>query len=252
MLSQTGFGHGGGPRSHYLAYGATIFSFMGLTQIWGRSHGTHLDYPAAAHGVFAILAALAARDRTGQGTHIDQAQIEVAGAIMGPMVLDYTVNGHEPGEDPAPGLVVRGLGDDAWLAVEPEDDRDWQELARLAGAPEGNGRDAVAAAVQAWAAALTPQQATRLLQRAGLAAGAVQNNEDVTRDPQHRERHFLQEMNHPDLGRAEYAGPPYRLAKTPAAIRRRTPRLGEHTAEILAEWLGMPPEESQAFVMKQR
>jgi crotonobetainyl-CoA:carnitine CoA-transferase CaiB-like acyl-CoA transferase len=247
MLSQTGFGHGGGPRSHYLAYGATIFSFMGLTQIWGRSHGTHLDYPAAAHGVFAILAALAARDRTGQGTHIDQAQIEVAGAIMGPMVLDYTVNGHEPGEDPAPGLVVRGLGDDAWLAVEPEDDRDWQELARLAGAPEGNGRDAVAAAVQAWAAALTPQQATRLLQRAGLAAGAVQNNEDVTRDPQHRERHFLQEMNHPDLGRAEYAGPPYRLAKTPATIKRPTPRLGEHTAEILSGWLGMPPEEIQSY-----
>ena len=130
MLSQTGFGHTEGPRSHYLAYGATIFSFMGLAQIWGRSHGTHLDYPAAAHGLFAILAALAARDRTGQGTHIDQAQIEVAGAIMGPMLLDYLVNGHEPGEDPPPGLVVRCLGDDGWLAVEPEDDEDWQRPGR--------------------------------------------------------------------------------------------------------------------------
>jgi crotonobetainyl-CoA:carnitine CoA-transferase CaiB-like acyl-CoA transferase len=87
-----------------------------------------------------------------------------------------------------------------------------------------------------------------LLQRAGLAAGAVQDNEDLTRDAQHRWRHFLQEMDHPDLGVAEYAGVPYRLAKTPAAIRRRTPRLGEHTAEILAEWLDMPPEESQAYV----
>ena len=44
MLSQTGFGHTG-PRSHYLAYGATIFSFMGLTQIWGRSHGTAPGLP---------------------------------------------------------------------------------------------------------------------------------------------------------------------------------------------------------------
>jgi CoA-transferase family III len=69
----------------------------------------------------------------------------------------------------------------------------------------------------------------------------------VTRDPEHRERHFLQEMNHPDLGVAEYAGPPYRLSKTPATIRRRTPRLGEHATEILAEWLGMPPAESQAY-----
>ena len=262
MLSQTGFGHGGGPRSHYLAYGATIFSFMGLTQIWGRSHGSHFDYPAAAHGLFAILAALAARDRTGLGTHIDQAQTEVAGAIMGPLLLDYTVNGHEPGEDPPPGLVVRCLGEDGWLAVEPVDDEDWQRLAALADAPEpggprpgGPGRGApdlgdhaaVADAVRSWAAALTPQQAMRTLQRAGLAAGAVQNSEDVVRDPQHRGRHFLQEMDHPDLGVAEYASPPYRLSKTPATIRRRTPRLGEHTTQILAEWLGMPPEETLTY-----
>ena len=134
MLSQTGFGHTG-PRSHYLAYGATIFSFMGLTQIWGRSHGTHFDYPATTHGLFAILAALAARDRTGLGTHIDQAQTEVAGAIMGPLLLDYLVNGHEPGQDPPPGMVVRCLGEDGWLAVEPVDDEDWLRLAALTGAP---------------------------------------------------------------------------------------------------------------------
>jgi benzylsuccinate CoA-transferase BbsF subunit len=261
MLSQTGFGHGGGPRSHYLAYGATIFSFMGLTQIWGRSHGSHFDYPAAAHGLFAILAALAARDRTGLGTHIDQAQTEVAGAIMGPLLLDYTVNGHEPGEDPPPGLVVRCLGEDGWLAVEPVDDEDWLRLAALAdapapdpGAPDPGAPDhaAVIGAVRNWAAALTPQQAMRMLQRAGLAAGAVQNSEDVTRDPEHRERHFLQEMDHPDLGVAEYAGPPYRLSKTPATIRRRTPRLGEHATEILAEWLGLPPAESQAYAWPPR
>jgi hypothetical protein len=74
----------------------------------------------------------------------------------------------------------------------------------------------------------------------------------VTRDPEHRERHFLQEMNHPDLGVAEYAGPPYRLSKTPATIRRRTPRLGEHATEILAEWLGLPPAESQAYAWPPR
>jgi crotonobetainyl-CoA:carnitine CoA-transferase CaiB-like acyl-CoA transferase len=246
MLSQTGFGHTG-PRSHYLAYGATIFSFVGLTSIWGRSHGSHFDYPAAAHGLFAVLAALAARDRTGQGTHIDQAQIEVAGAIMGPLLLDYLVNGHEPGEYAPPGLVVRAGGDDAWLAVEPEDEEDWARLARVTGAADPGDRAAVGEAVAAWAGALTPQQAMRTLQRAGLAAGAIQTNEDVVRDPEHRERHFLYEMDHPDLGVAEYAGPPYRLSKTPATIKRRTPRLGEHSAEILTEWLGMPPEESRAY-----
>ena len=138
---------------------------MGLTQIWGQSHPTASDYPAAAHGLFAILAALAARDRTGQGTHIDQAQIEVAGAIMGPLLLDYTVNGHEPGEDPPPGMVVRCSGEDRWLAVEPASDEDWQHLARIAGAPDPGDRAAVTEAVGTWAAALTPHQATRILQR---------------------------------------------------------------------------------------
>ena len=129
------------------------------------------------------------------------------------------------------------------------DDEDWTGGAwrGVVGAPDPGDHAAVTEAVRTWAAALTPQQAMRTLQRAGLAAGAVQNSEDVTRDPQHRERHFLQEMDHPDLGVAEYASPPYRLAKTPAAIRRRTPRLGEHATEILAEWLGMPPAESQAY-----
>ena len=147
---------------------------------------------------------------------------------MGPLLLDYTVNGHEPGQDPPPGMVVRCLGEDRWLAVEPVDDEDWPRPgALLAGAspiPATTPRSPTR--VGTWAAALTPQQAMRTLQRAGLAAGAVQNSEDVTRDPQHRERHFLQEMDHPDLGVAEYASPPYRLAKTPATIRRRTPRLG--------------------------
>ena len=247
MLSQSGFGQTG-PRSHYLAYASTVFSFVGLTQIWGQSHPTASDYPSAAHGLFAILTALAARDRTGRGTHIDQSQIEVAGAIIGPLLLDCTVNGHEPGEDQPPGMIVRCLGEDRWLALEPAGDEDWRQLARIAGAPDPGDRAAVTDALGAWAAALTPHQATRILQRAGLAAGAVQDTEDVTRDAQHRERHFLQEMNHPDLGLAEYAGPPHRLSKTPAAIRRRTPRLGEHTTEVLAEWLGMPPEESLTYV----
>jgi crotonobetainyl-CoA:carnitine CoA-transferase CaiB-like acyl-CoA transferase len=115
------------------------------------------------------------------------------------------------------------------------------------GQPGQAGRGAGVEAVAAWASALTAQQAMRMLQRVGLAAGAVQNSEDVVRDAQHRERHFLHEMDHPDLGVAEYAGPLYWLAKTPATIKRRTPRLGEHSAEILTEWLGLPAEESRAY-----
>src|SRR5579859_4874297 len=261
MLSLTGFGHSG-PRSHYLAYGATVCSFVGLTDAWQYPSGVHFDYLSQAHGVFGVLAALAARDRTGRGTHVDLAEVETAAAVMGPMMLDYAVNGRRsvvPGNRVAGALlseVVRCRGDDGWLAVEIEDAADWQVLARLVGrddlasvvvfseeAADGE-MAALGAALASWAA----QQAMRVLQRAGLAAGAVQDAEDAVRDPQHRERHFWLEMDHPDLGVAEYAAPPHRLAKTPPTVRRPTPRLGAHTVEVLGEWLGMTPDEAAAYV----
>jgi crotonobetainyl-CoA:carnitine CoA-transferase CaiB-like acyl-CoA transferase len=272
MLSLTGFGHSG-PRSHYLAYGATICTFVGLTDAWRYPSGVHFDYISEAHGVFGVLAALAARDRTGRGTHVDLAEVETAAAVMGPMMLDYVVNGRAsvvPGNQ-VPGAllseVVRCHGDDRWLAVEVEDAADWRALARLLGRadlaeaapwpdgqppdgqpPDEQSRATLAAALAAWASERTAQQAMRLLQWAGLAAGAVQDAEDVVRDPQHRARHFLLEMDHPDLGVAEYAAPPHRLTKTPPVVRRPTPRLGAHTVEVLGEWLGMSPAEAAPYV----
>jgi crotonobetainyl-CoA:carnitine CoA-transferase CaiB-like acyl-CoA transferase len=271
MLSLTGFGHSG-PRSHYLAYGATVCTFVGLTDAWRYPSGVHFDYLSEAHGVFGVLAALAARDRTGRGTHVDLAEVETAAAVMGPMMLDYVVNGRAsvvPGNQ-VPGAllseVVRCHGDDSWLAVEIEDAADWATLAELLGradlaetvqapdeqAPDeqapDEARTALGAALAAWASERTAQQAMRTLQKAGLAAGAVQDAEDVVRDPQHRERHYLLEMDHPDLGVAEYAAPPHRLAKTPPVVRRPTPRLGDHTVEVLAEWLGMSPAEAAPYV----
>jgi benzylsuccinate CoA-transferase BbsF subunit len=192
---------------------------------------------------------------------VDLAEVETAAAVMGPMMLDYVVNGRRsvvPGNE-VPGAllseVVRCRGDDSWLAVEVEDAGDWEVLARLVGredlslaSPVSDNRAALAAALAAWVTERTAQQAMRVLQRAGLAAGAVQDGEDVVRDPQHRERHFWLEMDHPDLGVAEYAAPPHRLAKTPPTVRRPTPRLGDHTVEVLGEWLGMTPDEAAPYV----
>jgi crotonobetainyl-CoA:carnitine CoA-transferase CaiB-like acyl-CoA transferase len=263
LLSLTGFGHTEGPRSHYLAYGSTVCSFVGLTHAWKYSNGVHFDYICEAHGVLGVLAALAARDRTGLGTHVDLAEVETAAGVMGPLMLDYIVNGHDSAfvGNQVPGAllseVVRCRGDDRWLAVECADPADWQALAALVGRddlraavppPDDRARGELAAALASWAGDLTPHQAMRMLQRAGLAAGAVQDAEDLIRDPQHRERHFLVEMDHPDLGIAEYTAPAHRLAKTPPTVRRPTPRLGDHTVEVLGQWLGMTPEDAQRYV----
>jgi crotonobetainyl-CoA:carnitine CoA-transferase CaiB-like acyl-CoA transferase len=257
VLSLTGFGQAPGPRTHYLAYGSTVASFVGLARAWGYSSATHFDYVAQAHGVLAVLAALAGRDATGSGMHIDLSEVEAAAAVMGPLVLDYTVNGDDavPIGNQVPGSafseVVRCLGHDAWLAVEIEEHDDLPRLFAVLGLPEPPPGEepsrALREALCRWAAPLTPHEAMRKLQRAGVAAGAVQTSEDVYRDPQHWARGMFVEMDHPDMGLLALSGPPHRMSKTPAEVHGRTPRLGEHTVQILAEWGDMVAEEAERW-----
>jgi len=72
-------------------------------------------------------------------------------------------------------------------------------------------------------------------QRRGLSAGVVYAPEEAFEDPHFRARGYAVEVPHPELGRTiAYPGAPYRFEKSPWRISRRAPRLGEHTAEVLA------------------
>jgi crotonobetainyl-CoA:carnitine CoA-transferase CaiB-like acyl-CoA transferase len=257
MVTVSGYGRTG-PRAHYMAYGSTINSFMGVTRTWAP-HGTQFDYTAVAHVLPAIFAGLARRDRTGTGCIIDIAQSEAGAAVLAPLYLralnldDQTV----PAPNTAPGSwyagVLRCAGDDQWLAVELEGAADWAAVVGVLGDPQlaraerpgaaPPGADEVAAlndALARWAARLTPLQAERLLRTAGLAAAAVRDVADEYDDPQLWGRTVITTVEHPDLGELHYPAPFQRLSKTRFAIRRPTARLGQHTDEVLRDWLGEP------------
>lgn len=255
QLSITGFGHTEGPRSHYVAYGGTVCAFVGLTRMWGVGHQVHFDYVAQSYAVLAVLAGLSARDRTNRGMFVDLAMIEAGGTLMGPMILDWTVNGQEtvrPGNRVAGSVwsgVVRCDGPDGWIAVEAESPRDWRALVGVHH-PESvdgtHGADpAFAAALENWLADKTPLRAARILQRAGVAAAPVQNAEDLYRDPQLRARHGILELRHPDLGPMEYVDSAYRLIPGITAVPVRAPRLGEHCDDILEGWLALGERERE-------
>jgi crotonobetainyl-CoA:carnitine CoA-transferase CaiB-like acyl-CoA transferase len=262
MISLSGYGRTG-PRADFRAYATNIANFVGLTAAWGQSHSTHTDYVAAEHAVVGALAALRVVARTGQGVWLDVAQIESAAATMAPLYLDDTANDRQvvPRHNEVPGSlltgVYRSLGADRWLALELEDLDDWNRLVDHLQRPElraetahdaGVHREALDAAVGNWAAALSPHAAAHVLQRIGLAAGAVQDSEDVVRDPQLRTRGFAVEIDHPDLGVIEYAQSPHRMSLTPGRVQRRAPRLGEHTREVLREWLDLDGPEIDSLV----
>ena len=83
----------------------------------------------------------------------------------------------------------------------------------------------------------------RCCRTSGSPPGTVYDNEDTVRDPQLRARGASVEIDHPDLGVIEYYQSAHRMTKTPGFVRRRGPRLGEHTCEVLQEWLSLDAHE---------
>jgi CoA:oxalate CoA-transferase len=72
----------------------------------------------------------------------------------------------------------------------------------------------------------------------------VQSAEDrVEHDPQLKARGMYAELDHPFLGRRKVQGVPFKLSKTPAAIRSPAPLIGQHTPQVLQELLGLSQQE---------
>jgi crotonobetainyl-CoA:carnitine CoA-transferase CaiB-like acyl-CoA transferase len=182
---------------------------------------------------------------------VDLAEAEAGASLMAPLYLEFLADGREwdaaPNEVPGALLsaVLRCQNDDEWMALELEDAEDWNVVCRYlsredlvldVGPVTAVGRASLLGALEDWTRSLTPLQAALRLQKRGLAAGPVQDSEDIWRDVQLRSRAAFVEVTHPDLGLVEYPASPGRLSRTPGHLRSRGPRLGEHTDAVLAEW----------------
>jgi crotonobetainyl-CoA:carnitine CoA-transferase CaiB-like acyl-CoA transferase len=256
-VSVSGYGRTG-PRAGAMAYGTNINGFMGLTQAWSP-HGSQFDYTAVAHVLVSILAALAHRDHAGRGSHIQIAQSEAGGAMLAPpfleaLLLDDGATGMDVPAEPnaVPGSWLSGVfaaaGRDAWLAVELEDAADWDAAAGLLGVPElnstGNGPPAETAVAElkkviaAWAQGLTPAQAARELQAAGLAAAAVAEIADLYVDPGMWAHGGFARLDLPDSDITTWVTGPFQRMRAPRAhVRGPSPHPGQHNDEILRDWL---------------
>jgi benzylsuccinate CoA-transferase BbsF subunit len=253
MLSISGYGRTG-PRATYSAYATNISNHVGLSSAWGHTHGYHFDYVAGYHGALGVLAALRQTAVTGEGRHLDLAQVEAGATHMMPVYVDHLATGgaYERKDNVVPGslfaAVVACAGDDDWLAVEAVDQADWERLCAVVDVPAAVGdEDTLRAALGAWARERTPYQAAHVLQRRGVPAAPVQTGADLSRDPQLRARDFIVELDHRDLGRIEYPGAIERTVRPSGGVKGPVPRLGEHTAEVLAEWVGIDEEEIAAL-----
>jgi crotonobetainyl-CoA:carnitine CoA-transferase CaiB-like acyl-CoA transferase len=263
-----------GPHADYPGFGQLMAALSGFYEISGWAdrgpappYGAYTDFIVPRLAATVLLAALDHRRRTGEGQYIDLSQFEASLHFLTPALLDYDLSGRVATRDgnradhAAPHGAYPCAGDDRWIAISVRDDDEWQRLAVVVGRPAWarDPRFATHTARLASAAALDAElaDATRgadaadlvsRLQAAGVAAGQVASALDLHGDPVLEGWGFFQWVDHPARPPAPYSGHALRLDATPGRLRAAAPLLGEHTALVLGELLGTPPEEIERLV----
>jgi benzylsuccinate CoA-transferase BbsF subunit len=262
-----------GPLAQFRGMGVQGAALAGLypTTGWPGGEptgpfGAYTDLVAPKFLIPAILAALLYRRRTGKGQYIEQSQVESGLSFIAPALMDYIVNGvvmNCPGNrepNAAPHGVYRCQGEDRWCAIAVYSDEEWKAFCRAIGNPpwteeqkfatllgRKKNEDELDALVEEWTVNHTAEYIMAHLQKSGVPAGVVATAEDLEKDPQLLHRQHCQQLNHPVIGLHSYQTPAFRFSKTPLAIERPAPCMGEHNQYICMEVLGMKEEEYQSL-----
>lgn len=267
--SISGFGQTG-PRRAEAGYDAMMQAEGGLMSITGAADGPPFRLGVAigdiATGMFAvqgILAALFARERApqpGLGQRVDIAMLDAVTALLTYQAASAFSTGETPARmgnrhpSIAPYDTFAAADGDFVLSVGNDDQ--FHRLVRLLGRPglAADPRFATNADRVGNYAALRDELAPRLaswiradllkaLTAAGVPSGAVRTVTEALADPQLAAREMIVPLEHLTAGPIRVLGTPLKLSGTPAAVRTPPPALGQHTAAILREDLGLSDRE---------
>jgi benzylsuccinate CoA-transferase BbsF subunit len=269
-VSNCGFGHRG-PYREFKTWGPIVQAVCGLTFTsglpdlppagWGFSY---MDHHGGNTMVIAIMSALIHRMRTGEGQWVDMSCTDAGAALLGPMVLDHTVNGrrvrrpaspnsnHNDAPRMAPHNIYPARGTDAWVAIACRNDGEWRALQRVIGSEWANdgrwqtldGRlqfqDELDERMTTWTRESDKFVLQERLLSEGVPCAAVQTpQERIDHDSATSEWGLWPEVEHSAIGRVRVDGLPVHLSATDWSMQRGGPCLGEHTDQVLSEVLGL-------------
>jgi crotonobetainyl-CoA:carnitine CoA-transferase CaiB-like acyl-CoA transferase len=268
--SITGFGQTG-PYRHKPGYDFMIQGIGGLMSITGEPDqhpgGGPVKAGVAVADVFtglyatiAILGALAHRDRTGEGQHIDLALLDTQVAVLANQAMNYLVTGVAPQRlgNAHPNIVpYQAFGtSDGHIIVAVGNENQYARLCEVIGrsdlardarfatnASRVNHRDELIATMQAIFVTRTMREWLDGLERVGVPCGPINSIADVFADPQVQARGLRLDLPHPAIGAVPSVANPIKYSATPIAYRSAPPMLGADTDEILREMLGVTPAE---------
>lgn len=267
MLSMAAFPQGMCDAAR--AYGYTLEQASGLPLVAGDEttgpmliHYAYGDPIAGVNGIAALLLALHHRDRTGEGQHVDLAQVECLFPHLAPWAIELSTtgkqarplgNGHPRH---APSGVYRCAGPDDWVFLSVLDDAMWQRLCATAGLA-GLGCEApswdharrnreivrIEREITAWTSVRPAQDAMETLQANKVAAGVVRSPFGIKDDPHLQARRFWQSAEHPFAGTFTHSSLPIQDGQHRYALKRVAPTLGQDNDFVLGTLLGLSPQE---------
>ena len=261
-----------GPLKSWVAWGWQLLAYTGIMRLWGypdspmeaRCKIAWPDRVGAVTMALGVLAALEYQQRTGRGQFIEAGMLEAQGSMMGPAILDFTVNGREwdamgyrevLGEPYAPYGCYPCRGEDNWIIIACASDEEWQSMVSLIGKSSWaadskfatkSGRKEHHADLDRnlaqWVRKYTPRQAFRVLQEAGVAAGIPSSGEDLYYDIHLRGRGHIVETKGQPWGKIAHHGLPGIPSLSAASAARPAPWIGANNDQVFGEILGLSAE----------
>lgn len=273
--SISGFGQTG-PYAAQPGYDFLVQGMGGVMSITGDADGEPMkvgvavaDVVCGLYAAVAILAALRHRDATGQGQHIDLGLLDSQVAWLVNQGMNYLVSGKPPGRlgNAHPNIVPYQVfaASDGYVIIAVGNDGQFRRLAGALAMPaladdadyatnaaRVRNRDRLVPILEALIRAKARAHWLRTLGEAGVPCGPVNDIGQVFADPQVIARQMRIAMPHPlaGAGHVELIGNPLKLSASPVGYLRPPPLLGQHTDEVLEEWLGLAAGQRSALRAK--
>lgn len=259
--SVSGYGRTG-PYAERPGYDAVLQAEGGMMSITGPMEGPPsrvgipiIDITSGMFAATAILAALHARDLTGEGQLVDISLFDSHLALLTNVASNYLVGGKPPRRlgNAHPNLVPYDAfsARDGWFVLGVANEKQWAQLCEVLERPDlktdsrfaanrdrVTNREELAAELNRIFSQRDVNDWLAELVKAGLPCGRINSIPEVFAHPQAQAREMTLESEHPSAGRLQLTGFPYKLSQTPAELQKPPPRLGEHTEEVLTALLG--------------
>jgi crotonobetainyl-CoA:carnitine CoA-transferase CaiB-like acyl-CoA transferase len=261
MARASGFGQSG-PYAKRPAYDVIGQALGGLMHMTGSQDGQPtmtgtvvVDYSTALYVTIGVMMALRSRDQTGVGQLVEGSLLGSAVSFLMGFIPEYAMLGHAArrrgnrDKYSVPANSFRTL-DEKWIHIQTYTDKQFANLAQgidrpelandpsYATYPERFKRvDEVEQLVSQWIEQRSGEEVLQMLENADVPHAPISTIDDVFDDPQVRHCQLITEVEHAGGQKVPVQSTPIKLSETPPLCRGRVPGIGEHTDEVLAEWL---------------